>query len=55
MNLISMLVAITLVVIFGLIFGISKRNKKIILISSGIFILLISFSLFLIFVLIPSM
>jgi len=49
------LLAIILIVILGLIFGVLKKNKKVIFITLGICILLRSFSIFLIFVLIPAM
>lgn len=55
MSLTTILFAFLVISILGVICGILKKNKTIIGVSLGIFILIISIFLFLIFVLIPSM
>lgn len=55
MSLTTILFIFLVISVFGVIYGILKKNKTIIGISLGIFISIISIFLFLIFVLIPSM
>lgn len=55
MSLMILLIIVILIAVFGLIFGVYKKNKKVVFVSLGICVLLTSFILFLIFILIPRM